>query len=56
MKNGLQLGDVTYIKSKEIGPNDTDYEYSEVFKQNVNYNVSSVHIPVEIFEGGRCLP
>ena len=29
------------------------YVYSEKFKARVNYQNSSVHIPVEIYEGGK---
>ena len=47
----FQIGDVDYVNTKNI--DDSDFVYSEKFKQKVNFNYSSVHIPVEIYEGGK---
>ncbi|KAI0212369.1 Voltage-dependent calcium channel subunit alpha-2/delta-1 [Lamellibrachia satsuma] len=45
------LGDVDYVHAKRINDSDPDYRYSEQFRQRVGLNASSIHIPVEIYEG-----
>ena len=52
----LQLGDVDYVHAKEINLDDPEYEFSDMFRQKVGFNASSIHIPVEIYEGGQLLP
>ncbi|CAH1784579.1 unnamed protein product [Owenia fusiformis] len=47
----LKEGDVDYINAKTVKENDTNFEMNHHFQQRVNMNASSVHIPVEIFEG-----
>ncbi|XP_021347654.1 voltage-dependent calcium channel subunit alpha-2/delta-2-like isoform X2 [Mizuhopecten yessoensis] len=47
----LKLGNVDYWNSKEPGQLLDHLEYSERFKQQINATRSSVHIPVEIYEG-----
>ncbi|XP_069101674.1 voltage-dependent calcium channel subunit alpha-2/delta-2-like isoform X2 [Argopecten irradians] len=47
----LKLGNVDYWNSKEPGQLLDHLEYSERFKQKINATRSSVHIPVEIYEG-----
>ncbi|KAH3892414.1 hypothetical protein DPMN_016532 [Dreissena polymorpha] len=49
--NNIQIGDFFTLKSKDIKDNDTGLEYSERFKQYIIPNMSSVHIPVEIYDG-----
>ena len=50
----LQNGDVDYENAKRINDSLANgFVYSEKFKQNVNFDYSSVHIPVEIYEGGN---
>ena len=51
----FQLGDVDYVHAKRINDSDPDYRYSEQFRQRVGFNTSSIHIPVEIYEGGQSL-
>ena len=48
----FQKDEVKCLKGKEILPNDTGLVYSERFKREIIPNVSSVHIPVEIYDGG----
>ena len=48
-----QIGDIEYVNAKEVNESDPDYVYDDLFKQKVNKNASSVHIPVEIYAGGR---
>jgi len=49
--NDLKIGDVDYVNAKKINISDPAFQYNEKFKQSVNMNASSVHIPVEIYEG-----
>ncbi len=49
----FQKGDISYINAKEINQSNPDYVYDPAFKQAVNEKDSSVHIPVEIYEGGK---
>ena len=50
----FQKGDVEYISAKDMNPEiEAEMEYSTLFKQKVNLTSSSVHIPVEIFDGGK---
>ena len=51
----LQLGDVDYVHAKKINLSDPEYEYSDMFRTKVGFNASSIHIPVEIYEGGQLL-
>lgn len=48
----LQESDFECLKSKEIMPNETGLVYNERFKQKIIPDKSSVHIPVEIYDGG----
>ena len=48
------MGDVDYVAAKKIQDNDTRLQHNPQFQQRVAMNVSSVHIPVEIYEGGTC--
>ncbi|XP_052779430.1 voltage-dependent calcium channel subunit alpha-2/delta-2-like isoform X2 [Mya arenaria] len=41
------------LKSKEIKPDDPRLVYNERFKQMIIPNMSSVHIPVEIYDGDK---
>lgn len=50
-----QKDDVTYMNSKELIEKGTELVYSEKFGREVNYNFSSVHIPVEIYDGSEYL-
>ena len=48
-----------YVNAKKVNESDGDYTYDTKYNQLVNYNTSGVHIPVEIYEGGkweRCSP
>nr|KAG5695029.1 hypothetical protein BaRGS_015853 [Batillaria attramentaria] len=45
----LEKSDVTYPNAKEMS--EDDLEYNSHFQQKVNFNYSSVHIPVEIYDG-----
>ncbi|XP_060063810.1 voltage-dependent calcium channel subunit alpha-2/delta-2-like [Ylistrum balloti] len=49
--SSLKLGNVDYWNSKEPGQLQDHLEYSERFQQEINATRSSVHIPVEIYEG-----
>lgn len=47
-----QSKDVSYMNAKERSDVDPEVTYNHKFKQPINYTVSSVHIPVEIYKGG----
>lgn len=47
-----QSKDVSYMNAKERSDVDPEVRYNIKFKQAINYTVSSVHIPVEIYKGG----
>ncbi|XP_064607432.1 voltage-dependent calcium channel subunit alpha-2/delta-2-like [Liolophura sinensis] len=47
----LKIGTVEYVNSKLLKRNDNMLQYNPIFNQAVNMSVSSVHIPVEIYEG-----
>ncbi|KAL5014757.1 hypothetical protein ScPMuIL_009027 [Solemya velum] len=47
----LQSKDVSYMNAKERSDVDPEVRYNIKFKQAINYTVSSVHIPVEIYKG-----
>ncbi|CAG5136255.1 unnamed protein product, partial [Candidula unifasciata] len=49
--NNLMKDDVTYMNSKELDEKDVELTYSDKFGRRVNFNFSSVHIPVEIYDG-----
>ena len=48
----FQPGSVDYVAAKNVNESDGSYEDSEQFKQKVSFYNSSVHIPLEIYEGG----
>ncbi|XP_053376800.1 voltage-dependent calcium channel subunit alpha-2/delta-2-like [Mercenaria mercenaria] len=50
-KNNIKKSELECLKSKEIMDNDSRLVYSERFKQKIIPNNSSVHIPVEIYDG-----
>ncbi|XP_060595875.1 voltage-dependent calcium channel subunit alpha-2/delta-2-like isoform X2 [Ruditapes philippinarum] len=54
--NNIKKEDFTCLKAKEILPNNTGLVYSERFKQKIIPNVSSIHIPVEIYDGVKLVP
>ena len=43
------------MASKGVNDSDPSYEFSDHFMQKVNFGNSSVHIPVEIYNGGEQL-
>lgn len=43
-----------FHNSKNINDTAEEFLYDPKFKQRVTSNYSGVHIPVEIYEGGRC--
>jgi voltage-dependent calcium channel alpha-2/delta-2 len=47
----LTMEDLDYIHSKRVNESDPNFQHDEKFQQTVNHNSSSVHIPVEIYEG-----
>ncbi|KAG8232873.1 hypothetical protein J437_LFUL011579, partial [Ladona fulva] len=47
----LSLEDVKFLNMKELRKNDEQLHYSAQFMQNVSFNESGVHIPLEIYEG-----
>ncbi|CAD5119851.1 DgyrCDS8435 [Dimorphilus gyrociliatus] len=47
----LKLEDVSYKNARNIRENEEGFVYEERLMRNVSYNSSSVHIPVEIYEG-----
>ena len=49
----FQKENVEYVNTKELFENDSRLVYSDRFHQKVMPNVSSVHIPVEIYNGGK---
>lgn len=50
----LQKEDVVYFNAKDtMKALDSNLTYDPHFKQEVSFNYSSVHIPVEIYDGGR---
>ncbi len=49
----LQLNDIEWVNAKKINDSEPGFVFSEKFRQKVNFNYSSVHIPVEIWEGGK---
>ncbi|XP_064633764.1 voltage-dependent calcium channel subunit alpha-2/delta-2-like isoform X2 [Lineus longissimus] len=49
--DSLKITDVEYVAAKKVSANDTRFTFSPQFKQKVAENFSSVHIPVEIYEG-----
>ena len=49
----VQREQVSYYNSKNI--HNLDLEFDNHFSQYVNFNFSSVHIPVEIYDGGTCV-
>jgi hypothetical protein len=49
----FQINDVDYVAAKKVSANDTRFTFSPQFKQKIAGNFSSVHIPVEIYEGGK---
>ena len=51
----LQKENVEYVNTKELFENDTRLVFSDRFHQKVMPNVSSVHIPVEIYNGGKII-
>ena len=44
---------MNYINTKLLLENDTRFKKSERFGQPIIHNISSVHIPVEIYDGGK---
>ena len=49
----VQREQVSYYNSKNIL--NLELEFDNHFSQYVNFNFSSVHIPVEIYDGGTCV-
>ena len=49
----LQLDEVEYVNAKRVNESAPGFVFSQKFKQKVNFDYSSVHIPVEIYEGGK---
>ncbi|KAK3595583.1 hypothetical protein CHS0354_009540 [Potamilus streckersoni] len=52
----IKKEDVEYVNSKDLLNNDTRLVYHERFKQKVSPNFTSVHIPVEIYDGIKLIP
>ncbi|CAG5128291.1 unnamed protein product, partial [Candidula unifasciata] len=49
--NNLKKDDVTYMNAKELAEKKINLTYDEQFGREVNFDFSSVHIPVEIYDG-----
>ncbi|XP_074646736.1 voltage-dependent calcium channel subunit alpha-2/delta-2-like [Tubulanus polymorphus] len=47
----IDKSNVTYVHAKNISGSETNFVYNTQFKQKVDAALSSVHIPVEIYEG-----
>ncbi len=51
-KETLQLSDVNYVNMNDLQPEEEElFVEDEHFKQEVLYETSGVHIPIEIYEG-----
>ena len=51
----LQKDEVEYVNTKLLLENDTRFVKSDRFGQPILPNISSVHIPVEIYDGSKDL-
>ena len=49
----FQIGSVNYTNAHTVAIDDPAFNFSTKFKQRVNFDESSVHIPVEIYEGSE---
>jgi hypothetical protein len=47
----LRLADVPFLNMKDVKKGDERLKYSSAHLQNVTFNNSGVHIPLEIYEG-----
>ena len=54
-----QESDVAYVDARKIDPKNRTgevvYDFVEQFNDSVSFNHSSVHIPIDIYEGGMYL-